>query len=80
MQNTETLQGKIHKYEYLFKQSEITLKEILQFSNWINLDTQQQHETSIQTDGDLPLLYSEYQMNDDYGQLPNTSDSNIHIH
>lgn len=63
--NKETLQGKIHKYEFLFKQSEMTLREIIQFSNWINLDPASQptalNESSIQTDDQqLPVMYSDY--------------------
>ena len=35
MVNVETIQAKISKHEYLIKLSELTLKDIVHFSNWI---------------------------------------------
>lgn len=36
--NVETIQARISKHEYLIKLSELTLKDIVHFSNWINFD------------------------------------------
>ena len=47
MVNMETVQTKISKHEHLIKLSELTLKEIVHFSNWITQDEQQDNSLQV---------------------------------